>query len=108
MCNCWDIERFELRESQNDGQMDFDFRQTDAVDRYLCHRSGPGVVPGSRICGGEQARDARGIVTKVFDVYDNGGSIIIKDECPNNPGRGLVSFMKSIRVDDSTCTNPRM
>ena len=107
-CNCWDILRFELTETRDNGQMNFDFSQTDAFNQYLCHRSGPGVIPGSRICGGDRGGNARGIVTKVFDVYNNGGSIIINDECPDNPGRGLMSLLNSIRVDDSTCTNPRM
>ena len=109
VCNCWDILRFELTETQDNGQMDFDFSQTDAVDQYLCHRSGPGVIPGSRVCGGDRARDARGIVTKVLDVYNNNGDVTVNENelCPDNPGRGLVSSMESIRVDESTCNNPR-
>ena len=118
VCNCWDIEIFRLRAIDVDDNMrtllmitDFDFSQTDVVNKYLCNRSGPGVVPGSRICGGDRGRDARGIVTKVFNIDDNNGVVSVdNNECPDNPGRGLVSSssMESIRIDDSTCDNPRM
>ena len=116
VCNCWDIEHFRLRATDvgNNGMRtelmitSFNFGQTDVIDQYLCHRSGPGVVPGSRICGGDRGRDARGIVTKVFNIADNGDVSVDNYECPYNPGRGLVSAMESIRVDDSTCDNPRM
>ena len=103
VCNCWDIESFRLRDVDGNSQlMAFDFNQTDVVDQYLCNRSGPGVIPGSRICGGDRGRDARGIVTKVFNIANNGG-VSVDDECPDNPGGGLVSTMDSIRVDDITC-----
>ena len=112
VCNCWDIESFRLRDVDGNSQlMAFDFNQTDVVDQYLCNRSGPGVVPGSRICGGDRGRDAREIVTKVFNIDDNNGVVSVdNNECPDNPGRGLVSSssMESIRIDDSTCNNPRM
>ena len=116
VCNCWDIESSRLRaiDVDNNGMhtvlmtTNFDFSQTDVVDQYLCHRSGPSIVPGSRMCGGDRGRDARGIVTKVFNIADNGDVSVNNDECPDNPGTGLVSLMKSIRVDDGTCDNPRM
>ena len=109
VCNCWDIESFRLDVDGNSQFMAFDFSRTDAVDQYLCHRSGPGVIPGSRICGGDQGRDARGIVTKVFNIASGVVSVVDSNECPGNPGRGLVSSMESICIN--TCNpsdNPRM